>query len=105
MKKLTSKQKIRRQILFIMPYILLSFLIKKKALSSFLNNTSKYAILHNIGLHYIYGRLKDPYAAIECTFAWDCSKEGYSFWRELNIEYKQIWEMSDSGALLLLSDC
>lgn len=50
-------------------------------------------------------KLRDPYAAIECTFAWDCTKEGYDFWKGLNDKYKSIWEMSDSGALLLLSDC
>ena len=105
MKELTNTQRVKKKILFNMPYALLSFLIKKKALSSFLNNTSKYAILHNISLHYIYRRLRDPYAAIECTFAWDCTKEGYDFWKGLNDKYKSIWEMSDSGALLLLSDC
>ena len=98
MKKLTKKQKARRQILFNMPYLLLTFLIKERVLDRFLDNTSKYAIVHSINLSCLY-------TAIECTFAWDCTKEGYDFWKGLNDKYKSIWEMSDSGALLLLSDC
>lgn len=35
MKELTEQQKLRRQILLNMPYILLTFLIKEKALSRF----------------------------------------------------------------------
>ena len=87
MKKLTKKQKARRQILFNMPYLLLTFLIKERVLDRFLDNTSKYAIVHSINL--------------SCY----CTKEGYDFWKGLNDKYKSIWEMSDSGALLLLSDC
>lgn len=104
MKKLTKQQRIRRLILFIMPYSLLTFLIKERVLDRFLDNTSKYIIIHSINLSRFYTKLRDPYAAIECTFAWDCTKEGYNFWRELNNKYKSIWEMNDSDALLLLSD-
>lgn len=43
MKKLTEQQKVRRQILFNMPYLLLTFLIKEKVLDSFLDGSSKYA--------------------------------------------------------------
>lgn len=92
-------------ILFNMPDLLLTFLIKERVLDRFLDNTSKYAIVHSINLSCLYTKLRDPYAAIECTFAWDCTKEGYDFWKGLNDKYKSIWEMSDSGALLLLSDC
>lgn len=94
----------RRQILFNMPYSLLTFLIKEKVLDRFLDNTSKYAIVHSINLSCLYTKLRDPYAAIECTFTWYYTEEGYNFWRELNNKYKSIWEMNDSGALLLLSD-
>lgn len=87
-----------------MPYSLLTFLIKERVLDRFLDNTSKYIIIHSINLSRFYTKLRDPYAAIECTFAWDCTKEGYNFWRELNSKYKNIWEMNDSGALLLRSD-
>lgn len=104
MKKLTKKQKARRQILFNMPYLLLTFLIKEKVLSNFLDNISKYTISHSINLSYLYIRLRDPYMAIECTFAWACTEEGYDFWKKLNNKYKSIWEMNDSGALLLRSD-
>lgn len=104
MKKLTKQQRIRRLILFIMPYSLLTFLIKEKVLDRFLDNTSKYVFIHSINLARFYTKLRDPYAAIECTFAWHCTKEGYDFWRELNNKYKNIWEMNNSGALLLLSD-
>lgn len=104
MKKLTEQQKVRRQILFNMPYLLLTFLIKEKVLNRFLDNVSKYTIVHSISLPYLYIRLRDPYMAIECTFVWACTKEGYNFWKELNDKYKSIWEMNDSGALLLLSD-
>lgn len=44
MKELTEQQKIRRQILFNMPYVLLTFLIKEKALSRFLDETSKFTL-------------------------------------------------------------
>ena len=43
MKKLTEQQKVRRQILFNMPYLLLTFLIKEKVLDSFFFFFSKYA--------------------------------------------------------------
>lgn len=104
MKKLTKKQKAKRQILFNMPYLLLTFLIKERVLDRFLDNTSRYAIVHSINLSHLYTKLRDPYAAIECTFIWDCTKEGYDFWKGLSDKYKSIWEMSDSGALLLLSN-
>lgn len=38
--------------------------------------------------------------AIECTFAWAYTEEGYDFWKKLNEKYKSIWEMKDSCALL-----
>lgn len=103
MKKLTEQQKVRRQILLNMPYLLLTFLIKEKVLSNFLDNISKYTISHSINLSYLYIRLRDPYMAIECTFAWACTEEKYDFWKKLNEKYKSIWEMKDSCALLLLS--
>lgn len=104
MKKLTKQQRIRRLILFIMPYSLLTFLIKERVLDRFLDNTSKYIIIHSINLSHFYTKLRNPYTAIECTFAWHCTEEGYDFWRELNNKYKNIWEMNDSGTLLLLSN-
>lgn len=103
MKKLTKKQKARRQILFNMPYLLLTFLIKERVLDRFLDNTSKYAIVHSINLSCLYTKLRNPCTAIECTFAWYCTEEGYDFWKRLNNKYKSIWEMKDSCALLLLS--
>lgn len=104
MKKLTKQQRIRRLILFIMPYSLLTFLIKERVLDRFLDNTSKYIIIHSINLSRFYTKLRNPCTAIECTFAWHCTEEGYDFWKELDDKYKSIWEMNDSGALLLLSD-
>lgn len=104
MKKLTKQQRIRRLILFIMPYSLLTFLIKERVLDRFLDNTSKYIIIHSINLSRFYTNLRNPCTAIECTFAWHCTEEGYDFWKGLDDKYKSIWEMNDSGALLLLSD-
>lgn len=49
--------------------------------------------------------IRNPCTAIEYTFAWHCTEEGYDFWKRLNNKYKSIWEMNDSGALLLLSNC
>lgn len=92
MKKLTEQQKVRRQILFNMPYLLLTFLIKERVLNKFLDNTSKYAIVYSTKLSYLYTKLRDPYAAIECTFTWCCTEEGYNFWKGLNDKYKSIWE-------------
>lgn len=104
MKKLTEQQKVRRQILFNMPYLLLTFLIKEKVLDSFLDGSSKYAIVHSINLSCLYTKLRVPSMAIECTLIWRHTKEGHRFWQKLNNKYKSIWEMNDSGALLLLLD-
>lgn len=104
MKKLTEQQKVRRQILFNMPYLLLTFLIKEKVLDRFLDNTSKYTNYYGINLLHLYTKLRDPYKAIEHAFLWIRTKEGHIFWQKLNDKYKSIWEMNDSGALLLLSD-
>lgn len=103
MKKLTEQQKVRRQILFNMPYKLLSFLIKEKVLRSFLISVSMYTLSRNLNLKCVFLKLRDPEQAIECTFIWKHSSEGHSYWYNLNEKYK--WEMSDSDALLLLSDC
>lgn len=104
MKKLTEQQKVRRQILFNMPYLLLKFLIKEKVLDSFLDGSSKYAHDKKINLEPFYTKLRVPSMAIECTLIWRHTKEGHHFWQKLNNKYKSIWEMNDSGALLLLSD-
>lgn len=104
MKKLTEQQKVRRQILFNMPYLLLTFLIKEKVLDSFLDGSSKYAHDKKINLEPFYTKLRVPSMAIECTLIWRHTKEGHIFWQKLNDKYKSIWEMNDSGALLLLSD-
>lgn len=104
MKKLTEQQKVRRQILFNMPYLLLTFLIKEKVLDSFLDGSSKYAHDNKINLESFYRILRIPDTAIECTLIWRYTKEGHHFWRKLHNKYKNIWEMNDSGALLLLSD-
>lgn len=104
MKKLTEQQKVRRQILFNMPYLLLTFLIKEKVLSSYLNNISEYTYHWNIYLESVYKNLKDPSIAFEYAFSWGYTKEGHNFWKELNDKYKNTWEMNDSGALLLRSD-
>lgn len=103
MKKLTEQQKVRRQILFNMPHILLNFLIKEKVLKSFLDNTSLYTLSRNLDLKNVFINLRYPHRAFEYTFIWKHSLEGHSYWYNLNKKYK--WEMSDSGALLLLSDC
>lgn len=105
MKKLTERQKVRRQILFNMPYSLLTFLIKEKVLDRFLDNISSYVNYHCISLPHVYTRLRNPYKAIEHAFYWIRTKEGHIFWQKLNDKYKSVWEMNDSGALLLLSDC
>lgn len=104
MKKLTEQQKVRRQILFNMPYLLLTFLIKEKVLDSFLDGSSKYVHDNKINIEPFYTKLKVPSMAIECTLIWRYTKEGHIFWRKLNDKYKSIWEMNDSGALLLLSN-
>lgn len=104
MKKLTEQQKVRRQILFNMPYLLLTFLIKEKVLDSFLDGSSKYVHDNKINIEPFYTKLRVPDMAIECTLIWRYTKEGHHFWQKLNNKYKSIWEMNDSGALLLLSD-
>lgn len=103
MKKLTEQQKVRRQILFNMPYLLLTFLIKEKVLDSFLDGSSKYAHDNKINIEPFYKKLRVPSMAIEYTLIWRYTKEGHHFWQKLNYKYKNIWEMKDSCALLLLS--
>lgn len=88
-----------------MPYVLLTFLIKEKVLGRFLDETSKFAHSCNIDTGSVYKNLRDPFMAIEYTFIWRYTKEGHNFWEELNNKYKSIWEIDDSGVLLLLSDC
>ena len=78
-------------------------LVKEKILDRFLDNASKYMIIYSINLSRFYTKLRNPCTAIEYTFAWDCTEEGYDFWKRLNNKYKSIWEMKDSCALLLLS--
>ena len=65
MKKLTEQQKVRRQILFNMPYLLLTFLIKEKVLDSFLDGSSKYAHNNKINLESFYRILRIPDMAID----------------------------------------
>lgn len=91
----TEQQKVRRQILFNMPYLLLTFLIKEKVLDSFLDGSSKYAHDKKINLESFYTKLRLPSMAIECTLIWRHTKEGHHFWQKLNNKYKSIWEMSD----------
>lgn len=104
MKKLTEQQKVRRQILFNMPYSLLTFLIKEKVLDSFLDGSSKYVHDSKINIEPFYTKLRVPSIAIEYTLIWVHTKEGHTFWQKLNDKYKSIWKMNDSDALLLLSD-
>lgn len=44
------------------------------------------------------------YVYMQNMLIWRHTKEGHHFWQKLNNKYKSIWEMNDSGALLLLSD-
>lgn len=90
MKKLTEQQKVRRQILFNMPYLLLTFLIKEKVLDSFLDSSSKYAHDNKINPESFYRILRIPDMAIEYTLIWRYTKEGYHFWRKLHNKYKNI---------------
>jgi hypothetical protein len=87
-KRRTEQQKVRRQILFNMPYLLLTFLIKEKVLDSFLDGSSKYAYYKKINLELFYTKLRVPSMAIEYTLIWRHTKEGHRFWQKLNNKYK-----------------
>lgn len=76
MKKLTKQQKTRRKILFNMPYILLSFLIKEKILKYFLNNCSK-CLSGEVPINGIIG-----------AFVWNDTEEGQYFWYNINKKYE-----------------
>lgn len=92
MKKLTKKQKARRQILFNMPYSLLTFLIKEKVLDSFLDGSSKFVHDRKINLEPFYTKLRVPGMAIECTLIWRHTKEGHHFWQNLTISIEVYGE-------------
>lgn len=76
-----------------MPYSLLSFLIKKKALESYLNNVCedwitklKILAIHEVKNLPIYTFYCNK---IGCAFIWEYTKEGFDFWDELNDEYEK----------------
>ena len=104
MKKLTEQQKVRRQILFNMPYLLLTFLIKEKVLDSFLDGSSKYAHDNKINLESFYRILRIPDMAIECTLIWRYTKEGHHFWRKLHKKHmgnERFWRIVITIRLLV----
>lgn len=73
-----------------MPYSLLSFLIKKKALTNYLNNIceNKFIIFssyktENLPINMFYCN------DIACAFIWSETKEGWDYWNTLDIEYEK----------------
>lgn len=73
-----------------MPYSLLSFLIKKKALGNYLDNASedKFIVLCGCKLKNIPDRAF--YCnRIGCAFLWQYTKEGRDYWDKLDTEYEE----------------
>lgn len=73
-----------------MPYSLMSFLIKKKALGRYLNNVyeDKFIVLcaykfKNLPIDMFYCN------SILAAFKWSYTKEGHDYWSKLNIEYEE----------------
>ena len=85
-----TKAAIKAKILWVMPYSLMSFLIKKKALRNYLNNVSeeKFIVLCGCKLKNLPDRVfycND----IGCAFIWRYTKEGSDYWSKLYVEYEK----------------
>ena len=85
-----TKAAIKAKILWVMPYSLMSFLIKKKALRNYLDNAceDKFIIfsackLKNLPIGMFYCN------RIDCAFVWRRTKEGIDYWYKLNSEYEK----------------
>lgn len=77
-----------------MPHILLSFLIKKKALGPFLTAVTEYNSMSDDTAikwtkhHYSERLIADVFLI---TFEWSHTLEGFNFWLEINIEWEGLW--------------
>lgn len=85
-----TKAAIKAKILWVMPYSLMSFLIKKKALRNYLNNASEDKFIVLCGC-----KLKNlPDQVFYCNnigraFLWQYTEEGQYYWRKLDEEYEK----------------
>lgn len=77
-----------------MPYSLMSFLLEKKALRSYLDNicADKFIVfsacrLKNLPIDLFYCN------RIDCAFMWACTKEGSEYWCKLHFEYEKEKEL------------
>lgn len=87
MKKPLSK---RHELIVNMPYVLLKLLIEYNALSSYVDNTIPFRVGNEIK-NFI--QRDSGTAIISESFVWRYSKEGWHFWRNIEIEYcKRLWE-------------
>lgn len=87
---MVTKAYVKAKTLWIMPYSLMSFLIKKKALGRYLNNicADKFIILSacklkNLPIDMFYCN------SILAAFMWKYTKEGHDYWNKLNTEYEE----------------
>lgn len=78
-----------------MPYILLSFLIKKKALRQFLTAVTKYSNAHN---NVTAIKWVKSYYSKHCidmiflsSFTWRYTSQGYEFWLNISMEWEKLW--------------
>lgn len=73
-----------------MPYRLLSFLIKHKCLTNYVNNILKYP---NSRSYNIIRLLVKTEYAISLLFFWAKTPEGYEYWNNVNtLYYLEIWQ-------------
>ena len=104
-----TKAYIKAKILWIMPYSLMSFLIKKKALGNYLNNAyeswiTTLKILHirevkNLPIYTFYCN------RINGAFTWKHTKEGVDYWCKLNSEYEKQKALQQEKLQLSSKSC
>lgn len=79
-----------------MPYLLLSFLIEKKALEPFIVAVIKHGSIHDATA--ATNRAKSYYdeywmdKIVICLFIWHWTPQGYEFWSNINKEWELVWK-------------
>lgn len=91
--KTNELSKIRHNLIVIMPYSLLHFLIEKKALKQYVANRTKRVAFTGVSSIYDHsGFFKDhaPHNYIIAAFTWKTTIEGYEYWDDLHTRWEQI---------------
>lgn len=82
-----------------MPYKLLSFLLKKKILSSFMDEVLKQHDLYNEDTTLEWTKRMYSYKIdiiFDCSIFWRDTVQGWSFWHKMSREWGEIWKPKTS---------